>query len=251
MIYMSRGLETLYEIAKKAGHGLVRDFHELEQLQNAPRGHIEFTKAAIDRTLSILKTELGKFRPDCAVLTSAEKLPETECFIIHPMDGKDNFMHGIDCFAINISLVKNKDVLATIIYNPATGDAFFAEKGKGAFKNGARNHVRLRVSSHKDANMVIIASNDKDFICNTKFNWRNSGALSMDLAKIAEGKTDSLVTTNYSVEELIAGAFLVKEAGGVVYNSLQKKKDNDDIFSEKGKIIIGNPNIARKLIDLV
>ena len=121
MSYISTNLNLLMNIAKKASSGLSRDFSEIEQLQSSVKGHEEFTQAAIDRTLRLLRAELQKVRPQYAVVSYRDKTPDTASyFLVSPLDGEINFMHGIPYFAVSIAEVINSEVVAGVIYNLAT-----------------------------------------------------------------------------------------------------------------------------------
>lgn len=156
MSYISTNLNLLMTIAKKASSGLSRDFSEIEKLQTSIRGHAEFTKAAVERTVKILRNELQKGRPQYAVIAKGEKAPNAPHFLISGLDGEINFMHGIPYFAVNIAEIVDGNIISAVIYNPATSDMFFAEKGNGAFKEGYRNHERLRVSARKSCLRLLL-----------------------------------------------------------------------------------------------
>ena len=252
MTYISRTIENINGIAKKAGIGLVRDFTELTQLQSAPKGHAEFTKAAIERTESILRNELSKMRPSFPIVTSASDLPITECFVVSPLDGKLNFMHGIPYFAISIAIVKRTDILAALVHNPATGDTFFAEKGYGAFKEGSRNHLRTRVSARRDLAAAVVSSDDSKLL-GAVAGLRNFGAVSLDLASVASGQFDGIISKENSLADIAAGILLVRESGGRVLACGQEdsRVDNNHAIWNTGNLVAGNQDICQKLFELV
>ena len=250
MSYISTNLNLLINIAKKASNGLSRDFSEIEQLQGSIKGHEEFTQAAISRTEKILRAELGKVRPQYAIVTKGDKIPEYPCFMISEMDGIINFMHGIPYFSVSISEIVNKDIVAAVIYNPATSDTYFAEKGNGAFKEGYRNHERLRVSARKDVSKAVISgkcSEDKFAAV------RNFGAISLDLANLASGKFDGVISKGNFASDLAAGILLVKEAGGSILTFSQKDTRTEDInlVMAEGNIIAANNDFVKKIYDIV
>ncbi len=251
MSYISTNLNLLMSIVKKAGNGLSRDFSEIEQLQTSIKGHQEFTKAAIDRTLKILRNELQKSRPQYAVVTSADKVPNASHFLIAPLDGEINFMHGIPYFAISVAEVVNGNVVTAVVYNPATSDMYFAEKGNGAFKEGYRNHERLRVSSRKELTSAVVSC--KDGISLSVAAIRNFGAVSLDLAGLAAGKFDGLVSLGNNASDIGAGILLVKEAGGQVLAKGQKDIRDADLglVLAEGNVIATNAELGKKLFDLV
>ncbi len=251
MSYYSRNIELLITVAKRAALGLIRDFTELTQLQSAPKGHEEFTQAAIDRTIMVLRNELGKFHADYPIINKAEDLPITECFVVNPLDGKMNFMHGIPYFATTIAIVRREKVLSSVIYNAATGDTFWAEQGCGAFKEASRNNLRLRVSSRSDLAKSLIATSEQK-LCEHVGGIRNFGSMSLDLAAVAGGQFDGLVCSGKCLSDIAAGLLLVKESGGRNLSPQQEDERLDDVMSiwKSGNLISGNPTICSKLFDL-
>lgn len=251
MSYISTNLNLLIGIVRKAGNGLSRDFSEIEQLQTSIKGHKEFTQAAIDRTLKIIRNELQKARPQYAVVTKGEKIPNVNHFQVSPLEGEVNFMHGIPYFAISIAEFVNGSVVTSVIYNPATSDMYFAEKGNGAFKEGYRNHERLRVSVRKDLGCSVISSSD--ISVSSVASIRSFGSISLDLAHVASGKFDGLISFDNNTTDIAAGILLVKEAGGKILATNQKDiRDEDlDIVLSEGNIIASNPELGKKLFDLV
>lgn len=249
MSYISTNLNLLITIVKKASTGLSRDFSEIEQLQSSIKGHEEFTRAAIERTSKILRNELQKSRPQCAVISKGEKAPNAPYFLISPLDGAINFMHGIPYFSVSIAEVISGNVVASVIYNPATSDMYFAEKGNGAFKEGYRNHERLRVSARKDLlKSVVAAKGLEDKVAAI----REFGAVSLDLANVAAGKFDGVISKDNDSADIAAGLLLVQEAGGRVLTIGQKDIRTSDIGSVmvSGNIIAANEDLAKKLFDL-
>ena len=150
MSYLSPSLTLLINAVKKASGSLNRDFSEIEQLQSSVKGYKEFVVASYTKVSKALQVELGKIHPDYALVSEAEKLGAHNCYIVSPIDGLSNFAHGIPHFAVSVAVYENNTVTASVVYNPATDCLYFAEKGKGAYKEGFRNHERLRVSSRRD-----------------------------------------------------------------------------------------------------
>ncbi len=251
MSYISTNLNLLMTIAKKASGGLSRDFSEIEKLQTSIKGHAEFTKAAIERTLGILRTELQKARPQYAVIAKGDKAPNAPHFLVSALDGEINFMHGIPYFAVSIAEVVNGVLTSAVIYNPATSDMFFAEKGNGSFKEGYRNHERLRVSARKDLNIAVVVG--ADVYANSVAATRNFGAVSLDLANLAAGKVDGVISLGNDAAEIAAGVLLVKEAGGAVLAQGQKDIRVADLglVLAEGNVIAANAELGKKLFELV
>ena len=250
MSYISTNLNMLTTIVKKVSGGLARDFNELEKLQTSIKGHAEFTKAAIERTLKNLRTELQKTRPQMPVVTKGEKLPQGAYFLVSALDGELNFIHGIPHFAVSIAEVVDSQVISGVIYNPATSDMYFTEKGNGAFKEGYRNHERLRVSARKDMALALISADDA--YASKVAGTRNFGAISLDLANLASGKLDGVVSMSNDSASIAAGILLVKEAGGQVFAKEQKDIRTADLpfVLASGNIIASNGELGKKLFDL-
>lgn len=249
MTYVSHQLDGLIKAAQKSSIGLVRDFNELTQLQSAPKGHEEFTSAAVDRTLFIIRAELNRLRKDMPVITSGNRLPEEESFIVSALDGQVNFMRGIPYFAVSIAHIKRGEIIYGVVYNPATGDTYMAERGAGAFKEESRSNSRLRVSVRNDLSKSLIAA--PQGLLSGKADIRSFGSDGLDLAYVASGKLDAYVNTNTSMTDVAAGILLVREAGGRVV-AAEPRTDRNDNFKyavESGKMVIGNTAICQKIIE--
>ena len=251
MSYISTNLNMLTTVAKKVSSGLARDFNELEKLQTSVKGHAEFTKAAVERTLKSLRTELQKSRPQMPVISVGEKAPEGSYFLVSALDGELNFVHSIPHFAVSIAEVIDGQVVAGVIYNPATSDMYFAEKGNGAFKEGYRNHERMRVSARKDLPQALISADD--IYSASVASTRKFGAVSLDLANLAAGKLDGVISFGNDSASVAAGILLVKEAGGQIFAKEQKDIRTADLelVLASGNIIASNAELGKKLFDLV
>ena len=253
MSYISTNLNFLMTAVKKVANSLSRDFSEIEQLQSSLRGHQEFAKAAYERVSKGLRAELQKSRPNYAVVIGAEDVPvKAPYFLVSPLDGLLNFMHGIPYFAVSLAVVENDVVTAAVIYNPATSDMYFAEKGKGTFKEGYRNHERLRVSSRKEVVDALIGAKDTALQYSAA-GIRANGCLSLDLVYVASGKLDAVVSTENTPDMIAAGMLLVKEAGGSVYELNQKDIRSEDLASvlASGNIIAANAILGPKVHKLL
>lgn len=252
MSYISTNLSFLLQTLKKVGNSLGRDFGEIEQLQSSIRGHKEFAKAAFDRMSKDLRIELQKGRPTFAVVVGSEPAPGEPHFLVCPLDGVLNFMHGVPYFAVSASVVENGVVTMAAVYNPATSEMFFAEKGKGAFKEGYRNHERLRVSSRKEIADALIASKDTALVLSAA-GVRINGCLSLDLAYLAAGKFDAVVSAENTSDTYSAGLMLVKEAGGAVYELKQKDIRSEDLSlaMNSGDLIAANGSLGKKVHELL
>lgn len=249
MSYISANLNFLLTAVKKAAGSLTRDFSEIERLQSAVRGHREFAKMAYDRVSQSLRTELQKGRPDYAVVIGGENRPNTPHFLISPLDGVLNFMHGIPYFAVSVAVSENGKLTAAVIFNPATQDMYFAEQGGGAFKEGYRSHERLRVSARKDVSDALIGTLNAADVPPALENIRIQGSVALDLAYAASGFLDAVIAKDCDAASLAAGILLIKEAGGYVYDPAQKdiRTDNPALAMAGGSLLAVNGELGKKL----
>lgn len=219
--------------AEKASKSLLRDYGEVEQLQVSVKGPGDFVSAADRRAEEIIYAELSKARPDYAFLMEegGEKgAKDAEYrFIIDPLDGTANFLHGIPHWAISIGLQKGNDMVAGVVYDAVKNEMFYAEKGGGAFMNDRR----IRVSGRKELNNALTGISGympwhKDFaqysalmqkVCGSFYRFRSTGSMALDLAYVSCGRFDSHIQTDYSLWDAAAGLVLVKEAGGITHDA--------------------------------
>ncbi|MBQ8436073.1 MAG: inositol monophosphatase, partial [Alphaproteobacteria bacterium] len=144
MSYLSSALTLLVSAVKKAGQSLTRDFNEIEKIQSSVRGSADFARSAVTKAEKILRQELSKARPAYPFAVDGQAEPQGPHFVVSGIDGIVNFTHAVPYFAISAAIVDNSTPLMAVVYNPATDELFFAEKGCGAYKEGFRNHERLR-----------------------------------------------------------------------------------------------------------
>lgn len=253
MTYVSHELDGIIRAAQKGSIGLVRDFNELSQLQSAPKGHEEFTKAAVERTLFLLRAELNRLHKDMPVITSDNQLPMDESYVVSPLNGYANFMRSIPYFAVSIAHVKRGEIIYGVVYNPATGDTYMAEKGSGAFKEESRSNSRLRVSVRNDLSKSVISVTQGCVLKASEADIRSFGSESLDLAYVASGKFDAFVCRDIPMADILAGALLVREAGGRIFPSDQPEErvDNFRVAIESGNMIAGNVAICKKLFEQI
>src|SRR5215467_885835 len=196
MPYLSPALNVMIAAARKAGRGLIRDFGELENLQISKKGPADFVSTADSRTERILIEELSRARPGYGFLVeesgAIEGRDKTHRFIIDPIDGTTNFLHGIPQFAVSIALEREGHLVSALVFNPVTDEMFVAEKGHGAYLN---DH-RLRVAGRKVLSDILVASGapfmgkegHEQFlgelrnVLNTTAGMRRFGSASLDLA---------------------------------------------------------------------
>lgn len=144
MSYLSPTLTLLVGAVKKATASLDRDFNEIEKLQSSVRGYQNFVSRSFERVAQTLKGELSRVRPDAVFVDGKPPLSRGCCFMVNPIDGMGNFVRGIPVFATTVAYCENGEVKASVVYNRASDELYFAEKGSGAYKEGFRNHERLR-----------------------------------------------------------------------------------------------------------
>lgn len=230
MAYASAALNVMTAAARKAGRPLIRDFNELENLQISMKGPADFVTSADKRTEKILIEELSKARPGYGFLGeetgATQGADKTHRFIIDPIDGTTNFMHGMPHFAISIALEREGQLVAGVVYNPTTDDMFTAEKGHGAYLN----NKRLRIAARKDMEYALFATGlpfkgkggraralaETDAVLNMTAGVRRFGAASLDLAWTAAGRVDGYWERDINIWDVAAGIVLVREAGGIV-----------------------------------
>ncbi len=230
MPYLSPALNVMVSAARKAGRGLIRDFGEIENLQVSMKGPGDFVSTADKRTENQLLEELTRARPGyCFLLEeggAVEGPDKSHRFIIDPIDGTTNFLHGIPHFAISIGLERDGQLVSAIVFNPVTDEMYVAEKGQGAYLNDKR----LRVSARKKLNESLLATgipwlgrgNHETFLAelaaamSQTAGVRRFGTASLDLAYVAAGRFDGYWEHGLFPWDVAAGILLVREAGGVV-----------------------------------
>jgi myo-inositol-1(or 4)-monophosphatase len=251
-------LNVMTAAARKAGRSLKRDFGEVEHLQVSLKGPGNFVTAADRRTEEILQAELTKARPGYGFLGEEGGAQAGEdkshCWIVDPLDGTTNFLHGIPQFAISIGLEREGVIVAGVIYNPATEELFMAERGKGAFLNDQR----LRVAARRRLSDAVIACGLPHFgrgdlaLFRREFGavqeqvagLRRFGAAALDLAWVAAGRFDAFWERDLSPWDMAAGILMVREAGGYATDL-----DGEDGIFAKKQIIAGNEFIHRELLE--
>ena len=249
-------INIMQKAAKKASRGLRRDFNELENLQVKTKGPANFVTASDIRTQKIIFDELSYAKPDWSFVMEESKPIENKNtkarFIIDPIDGTTNFMHGNPNFAISIAAEINDRLEAAIVYSPITDEMFAAERGKGSFLNDKR----IRVATRKKLSDSILITGiphlgrgnkelflkEMDIIIPEVAGIRRSGSAALDLAWIAAGRYDIFWERGLSIWDIAAGVLLVREAGGFA-----KGIDGSDKDLWNGNIISGNDDIILAL----
>jgi len=253
-------LNVMIKAAQKAGRTLKRDFGEVEHLQVSLKGPGNYVSAADRRAEEILCAELSAARPGYGFVgEEGGRRPgtdETHTWIVDPLDGTSNFLHGIPHFAISVGLEREGTIVAGLVYNPINEELFTAERGKGAFLN----NQRLRVAARKRLGDAVVgcglphlgrgdlglAGRDLAAVQAKVAGLRRFGAAALDLAWVAAGRFDGFWERDLSPWDIAAGLILVREAGGFVTDFQQ-----GDSPWISGDVVAGNEAIHRELLSLL
>jgi myo-inositol-1(or 4)-monophosphatase len=215
MISISSNLNIMIKAAEKASKFAIRDFGEVEKLQVSKKGPRDFVTKTDKHVEKILIEELSKTKKNYSFLSeevgSIENKDKDNIWIIDPIDGTTNFLHGIPHFAICVALESKKEIISGLIYDPIKDEMFYAEKNKGAYLN----NQRLRVSNKNLIDECLFSSNHEG-VKFSNLNMRYSGCAALDLAYVASGRLDGFFHNKINIWDVAAGALLVKEAGGIV-----------------------------------
>ena len=250
-------LNVMIAAARKAARALKRDFGELEKLQVSLKGPANFVSAADKRAEETLYAELSKARPGYCFLGEEggkrEGADKSHTWIVDPLDGTTNFLHGIPQFAISIALEREGAIVAGLVYNPAIEELFIAEKGKGAFLNDQRIRVagRKRLSEaviacglpHIGRGDLVLARKETSAMQEQVAGLRRFGAAALDLAWIAAGRLDGYWERDLKAWDMAAGLILVREAGGYVADT----EGGEDML-KTGHIVAGNETIQKEVL---
>jgi myo-inositol-1(or 4)-monophosphatase len=250
-------LNVMIAAARKAARALKRDFGELEKLQVSLKGPANFVSAADKRAEETLYAELSKARPGYCFLGEEggkrEGADKSHTWIVDPLDGTTNFLHGIPQFAISIALEREGAVVAGLVYNPASEELFLAEKGKGAFLNDQRIRVagRKRLADsviacglpHIGRGDLALAKKELGAMQEQVAGLRRFGAAALDLAWVAAGRLDGYWERDLKPWDMAAGIVLIREAGGYV----SEIAGGDDVFAT-GHVVAGNETIHKDLL---
>ena len=247
-------MNVMVKAARRAGRSLKRDLGEIENLQVSLKGPANFVSLADKRAEEMLYDDLSKARPGYGFIGeeggSREGSDKSHTWIVDPLDGTTNFLHGIPQFAISIGLQREGVLIAGLIYNPANEELYTAERGKGAFLNDQR----LRVAGRRQMNECVIACGlphigrgdhelsrrEMTAIQDKVAGLRRFGAASLDLAFVAAGRFDAYWEHNLKAWDIAAGIVMVREAGGLVSDL-----NGGDKFLENGDILAANTTLHK------
>ncbi|MBL8589015.1 MAG: inositol monophosphatase [Methylobacteriaceae bacterium] len=254
-------MNVMTAAALKAGKGLKRDFGEVENLQVSMKGPGDFVSAADRKAEKVVFEELSRARPGYGFVMEesgvVEGTDKSHRWHLDPLDGTTNFLHAIPIFAVSIGLERDGQLVAGVVYNPATDDMYVAERGQGAWNNNRR----LRVSQRRDMAMSLIgcgvphlgkAASHPRFkaelaaVMARAQNVRRLGAAALDLAYVAAGRFDAWWERGLNSWDYAAGALLVREAGGFVSDA-----DGDGDFMTSGALCAGNEWIHKELLAIL
>jgi len=248
----SANINVMVKACRKASKPLIRDFGEVEKLQVSLKGPGDFVTNCDKKVEKILISELQIARPNYSILSEeiGEINNDSTCkWIIDPIDGTANFLHGIPHFAISVGLEENNEIIAGIIYDPIKDEMFIAEKGNGSYLNNQRMRVSSR-SKLKDCvvftggprqnaeNKNIVLKEYNNFSSEVNIPIRKLGSAALDMAYVAAGRCDGYWQRNLSYWDIAAGIIIVKEAGGFVtdFEGDRKYVENKTILATNAKI---------------
>ena len=245
----------------KAGRGLKRDLGEVENLQVSVKGPGDFVTAADRRSERTLFEELSRVRPGYGFVMEEsgrhEGSDRSHTWHVDPLDGTTNFLHGIPIFAISVGLEREGQLVAGVVYNPATDDMYFAERGQGAY----HNNRRLRVAARRDIGEALVTCGipalgraqlhprfkaEMGEVMARAGVLRRFGAAALDLASVAAGSSDAYWERGVRSWDVAAGTVLVREAGGFVSSA----DAGEDVIGA-GTILAGNEYMHRTMLEIL
>ena len=227
----------MIKACEKASKAIIRDFGEIENLQVSKKGPRDFVTKTDKKVEKILIEELSKAKKNYSFITEEsgkiKNSNENTCWIIDPIDGTINFMHGIPHFAISIALRINGNLISGLIFDPIKNEIFYGEKNSGAYFN---NH-RVRVSSKINLEECLFSSNSEGVKYATPhLNMRNTGCAALDLAYVGAGRLDGFFCNKINIWDVAAGILIVEEAGGKVNYICESRDETINIRASNGNI---------------
>ena len=239
---ISPNLNMMIKASEKASKVIIRDFGELENLQVSKKGPKDFVTKTDRRVEKILISELSKSKKNYSFLTeeSGKIINKNKdiYWIIDPIDGTTNFLHGIPHFAISVALQIEDEITCGLIFDPIKNEIFYAERNNGSYINNSR----IRVSNKSNIDECLFGSNSYGIkSIYPKLNLRNSGCAALDLAYVGCGRLDGYFHNNINLWDIAAGKIIIEEAGGKVNNVKDFKINKIDIRA-------GNSSIYEKML---
>ena len=226
--------------SEKASKILIRDFGEIEKLQVSKKGPADFVTNADLKAEKIILEELKKARPNYSIISEESGVEKNKdknnTWIVDPIDGTVNFLHGIPHFAISIALKSKDEIVSGLIFDPIKNEMFFAEKDNGAFFN----NQRIRVSKKNQINDCLFVTGGKTEN-QPDLPYRKTGSAALDMAYVAAGRYDGYFQYDLNLWDIAAGIIIVKEAGGVL-------NEIDLSIIKNVKIIASTADINSKLL---
>ena len=240
---ISANLNIMIKASEKASKILIRDFGEVEKLQISVKGPSNFVSNADIKAEKIIINELMKAKKNYSILSeecgSKINSDSENVWIIDPIDGTTNFLHGVPHFAISIALKSNNEIVSGLIYDPIKDEMFYAEKNNGAFFN----NQRIKVSKKKDLGSCLFGTGGKKKI-EVDLVTRKSGSAALDMAYVAAGRYDGYFQNNLHLWDVAAGIIIIKEAGGIINEINLSENDNIKIRASSTAI---NEKMLKKL----
>ena len=234
---ISPNLNLMIKSCEKVSMVLKRDFGELENLQVSKKGPKDFVTKTDKRVEKILIDELTKSKRNYSFITEESgkiiNNNKDNFWIIDPIDGTTNFLHGIPHFAISLALKTNNEIVTGLVFDPIKNEIFYAEKHCGSFFN----NNRVRVSKKADLDECIFATNNSGIkTVYPKLNLRSTGCAALDLAYVGCGRLDGYFHNKINIWDIAAGKIIVEEAGGKVNDIFSYKENNIDIRAASSNI---------------
>ena len=240
---ISANLNIMIKASEKASKILIRDFGEIEKLQVSVKGPSDFVSSADTKAEKIIISELTKAKKNYSILSEEDgskiNTDSQNVWIVDPIDGTTNFLHGVPHFAISIALKSDNEIVSGVIYDPIKDEMFYAEKNNGAFFN----NKRIKVSKKKNIQSCLFGTGGKEKI-ETDLITRKSGSAALDMAYVAAGRYDGYFQNNLNLWDIAAGIIIVKEAGGTINEINLSENDNIKIRASSTAI---NEKMLEKL----
>ena len=240
---ISANLNIMIKACEKASKVLIRDFGEVENLQVSMKGPSDFVTNADKKVEKILIEELLKAKKNFSILSEEtgfiKNNDEKNMWIIDPIDGTTNFLHGIPHFSICIALKSHEEIISGLIFDPIKDEMFYAEKNLGSFLN----NKRIRVSKKKDLKDCLFGTNGKKYK-DVKLTNRKSGSAALDMAYVASGRYDGFFQENLNLWDVASGVIIISEAGGIINKADTEKINNIEV-------ITSSSNINEKMLNIL